>query len=1515
MGHTQAAAGVAGVIKMVMALQHGRLPRTLHVDRPSTHVDWSSGAVSLLTEEVSWERNGQPRRAGVSSFGVSGTNAHVIVEEAPGGEHPAELDASPSEQSFAWVLSGRGEQGLRGQAERLGAFVGEMAAVDGGRVAASLACRAQLERRAVVLGRDPEALADGVDAVAKGHAAVNVVEGVAAKGPMAFLFTGQGSQYAGMGAELYDSFGVFRDALDEVCASLDPHLGCPVRESMFAAEGSALFGRLDETEFTQAGLFALEVSLFRLVQSWGLQPSFLMGHSIGELAAAFVAGVFSLEDACTLVAARGRLMGELPAGGAMVAVQASEQELAPTLAGLEDRVALAGVNGPSSVVISGEQRAVLEVSGAWEAQGRKTKRLRVSHAFHSPCMDGMLEELGRVARGLSFNEPSIPIVSNVTGEAVSHELCAPEYWVGHVRQPVRFADGVRWLTEQGVRSFYELGPDGVLSAMVDEAVEVPQEEEHHPEAGEEGRPAERIVGVSFLRHGRSELDSLHRGLARAWVAGARVDWARVCGSSRAPRLDLPTYAFQRQRYWLQPSARAGACEGEHTHPLLSTAVELADGSGSLFTGRLSLHANDWLVDHAVMGTVVLPGTAFLELALHAAEQTGCASVRELTIEAPLVLGEGEEAQLQVVVGESREDGERTIEIHSRSHAGAGAQGLGENWVRHASGELRVAHAEPVASGGSPGGAWPPVGSQPVPLQGLYERLAGLGLDYGPAFQGVRAVWEREQELFAEVSLAEQQRAEADAFALHPALLDAALHSALASRRASDGDAQEGPRVPFCWREVSLQASGATALRVSLRPRGDDDSLSLSLTDQNGEPVMSVGTVSARAISPESIAAMRRQGGGSLFHVAWSGAPIPLDTGEEGLALLGSPPSSLPADDLEKLEAHSDLASLTRALDEGLPAPRIVLHSCSEHLGQDPAPAVAHAAVKRVLALLQGWLAERRLLDTRLVLVTENALVAGPDDGASGLKNAFDPENPSVPDPDEASRLAAAAVWGLVRSAQVEHPGRFVLADLDRTPASWESLAGALATSEPQLALRNGGLLVPRLADAGSADLVPGSPFAALEPHDSVLITGGTGLLGGVLARHLVVAHGVRSLVLVSRAGIAAQGAQRLRDELEQLGASVTVAACPVDDRDQLAGLIETVGETSRLQAIVHAAGALDDGVLEALTPERIDRVLAAKVDGAWNLHELTAHLDLRAFVSFSAAASLIGAPGQANYAAANAFLDALGAHRRARGLAGASIAWGLWSQASDMTAHLQPRDIGRLERLGMRPLGIEEGLELFDAACERSQATVLAAPLDLAFLRSRARTEEPPALLRGLVRAQLRRLASPAPDRSLAQRLAGISEEESTRIVLELVRGETAAVLGHATAGAVDPERAFKELGFDSLATVELRNRLESVTGLRLTSTVVFDHPTPLGLAGHLMREAGNDAEPAGAELERELARLERTLLAVEDEQRAQARGRLRALLAQIEHDGGADNGVLVAEHIQQASDEEIFGFIDAELQ
>ncbi len=788
LGHTQAAAGAAGVMKLVLALRHGELPPTLNVDAPSSRIDWDSGAVRLLTEAQPWPAGEQPRRAGVSSFGISGTNAHVIIEEAPAPEAADEAPEVVAPPVVPWVLSARTEDALLAQIDRIRAGVVGSAHDVGYSLATT---RTTFDHRAVL-----------VDGAA-------VATGAVADGKLAFLFTGQGAQRVAMGQELYAAYPTFAAAFDEVCSHFEPS----VREAIVSGQG------LDDTGNTQPALFAVEVALFRLLESWGLAPDYVAGHSIGELAAAHVAGVWSLADAAKVVAARGRLMRALPTGGAMIAIQATEEDVLPHLT---DEVGIAAVNGPSAVVISGAEAGAQAIAAVFAERGAKTKQLTVSHAFHSPLMDPMLEEFRAVAAGVTYHEPTVPIVSTLTGRTATPT--DPDYWVDHVRGTVRFADAVTTLAEQGVTTFVELGPDGVLTAM-----------------GQNCLPDGHFVPT--LRKDRGEAGSVVAAAAGAWVRGARVDWAGLLAGGQ--RVELPTYAFQHRNFWLVPAAAgtdvSAAGLNPARHPLLGAVLTLANGDGTALTGRLSRNSHPWLTDHAVRGVVLVPGAALVELALRAGVEAGCEHLDDLTMANPLVLPEQGALRVHVIVSPAADDGRRAVAIYSQPDDGA--DGADEPWTEHATGTLSATAAQPVVADA----AWPPASAEPVDLSEFYPTLAESGYGYGPVFQGLRGAWRAGDQVFAEVALPEQVRAEADRFGVHPALLDATLHA------VALGDFVDGTgALPFSWTDVSLSATGATTVRVHIGPAGQD-TVSLTLFDETGAQVAAIGSLLLRPVSAEQLA--------------------------------------------------------------------------------------------------------------------------------------------------------------------------------------------------------------------------------------------------------------------------------------------------------------------------------------------------------------------------------------------------------------------------------------------------------------------------------------------------------------------------------------------------------------------------------------------------------------------------------------------------------------------------------------
>ncbi|MEU8270283.1 type I polyketide synthase [Sphaerisporangium sp. NPDC049002] len=1742
-GHTQAAAGVGGVIKLVMAMEHRLLPKTLHIDEPSPHVDWAGGAVSLLTEPRPWHPYGRPRRAAVSSFGISGTNAHLILEEAPPAEGPATAeptDAGTEERRVVpWLLSGRSEGAPRAQAARLAEFVRadpELRPVD---VAHSLATtRAVFEHRAAVMGSERADFLHGLTALAEGTAAPDVAQGVPAHGKTVFVFPGQGSQWAGMAVELAEHSPVFADALAECADALAPYVQWDLREVLHDA---AALARVD---VVQPALFAVMVSLAREWEAHGVRPDAVVGHSQGEIAAAYVAGALSLADAARVVALRSQALTALAGTGGMAFLGVPADQVREELAGWPGRLSVATVNGPAATVVSGDADAVEEIMAVYRARGAQARRVAVDYASHCPHVEALREPILEALAATAPRAGRIPFYSTVTGEAQDTAELDAGYWYRNLRHGVEFERTIRTLIQQGHDRFVEVSPHPVLTGAIEDT------------AADAGAT---VAVIGSLRRQEGGPARFRASLADAWVSGAPVDWSPVLGAGR--RLALPTYAFQRRSYWLASTLGAGdvtrAGVDAADHPLLGVAVEVADGAGVILTGSLSRSAHPWLADHAVLGRVLLPGAAFAELALHAAERLNCDGIEELTLEAPLAVpDEGGQVSVQLVIAGPGDEGRRSFTIHSRR---GGAAADGDRWTRNASGVLA-----PLSAGEEEHlEVWPPAGAEAMALDGVYERLAERGYEYGPAFQGAHAVWRRGEELFAEVRLPEP--VDCDGYGIHPAALDAALHAILIAG-ASAGAGDSAVRLPFSWSGVRLFATGARALRVRVAPTSAD-AVSVVCADSDGAPVALVEELTLRPVSAEQLALLDRpvagEGRDAGTHLlSWT----PIDAVETPADSSSDPASTwavvrVGADEQDRQGTEplpglppgrrfADLDQLRAWLDDQ-PAPTgpaVVVAVVDADENWESASAAAGRA-EDVLSLVRSWLADERFGTSRLVVLTRDAVAALDGESVSDV---------------------SAAVWGLVRTAQTENPQRLVLLDVDARQTSKDALPGAIRTAlaggESQLAVREGRLLAARVvpypvhqaalvppglsgwrlevtdqggldalalvdapeltgglepgqvrvalraaglnfrdvlitlgmladrrvlregagvvvevgaevagvrpgdrvmglfpngagpvtvtdhrlvapipadwsfaqaagvpvvfltafhalvdlaglrqgesllvhAGAGgvgmaaiqlarhlgaevyatasegkwdtlrglgvddgriastrdpafgrrflgatggrgmdvvlnslarefvdaSLDLLPrGGRFiemgktdlrdpdeiakthpgvayqafdllllepdrvqrmfvelarlfergvlqplpvtcwdirqaprafrfmsqarhvgkivltvpAPFDPEGTVLITGGTGTLGSFVARHLVRRYGARSLLLTSRRGPDAEGAVELAAELAELGARVEIAACDTGDRDALAGLLKG----RELTMVIHAAGVLRDGVIGSLTPERFQEVWRPKAQAAWNLHELTRDQDLAAFVMFSSVLGTLGGPGQANYAAANAYLDALAHHRHVRGLPALSLAWGLWEEGSGMTGSLTTTDLRRMSRSGLRPLTTESGLALFDGALSTGDPFLLLTEFDGAALAAAVREGTVPPLLRGLVRAPARRTAgaaAPAGTASFAERLAGLTGEARHGLLLDLVRGHVAATLGHADPGGVDVRRAFKEIGFDSLSAVELRNRLNTATGLRLPSSLIFDHPTPEAVALHLNATVPGPAAEADRE-------------------------------------------------------------------
>ncbi|MCR6490470.1 type I polyketide synthase [Amycolatopsis sp. OK19-0408] len=1364
-GHSAAAAGVGGIIKMVQALRAGILPKTLHASTPSSKIEWAGGGVELLQEARPWETEG-PRRAGVSSFGISGTNAHVILEQAPEAE-PVERAGVPA-GAIPVVLSGRTPEAVRDQADRLREHVLAHPSVSLGDLGFSLLGRTSFAHRAAVVASDREELLAGL-------ANPELLgSGTGAPSRVLMVFPGQGSQWVHMGLELAVLEPVFAQKLRECDQALSEFVDWSLFDKL-AEETS-------QVDVVQPLLWAIMVSLAALWRSYGVEPAGVVGHSQGEIAAATVSGALSVRDGARVVALRARALKALEGLGGMASLRVSAEAAAELI---DERLAVAAVNGPAQVIVSGEVSALDELAEKCESY----RRIDVSYASHHPQVGQLADVILEDLEPVTPVSTGIPFYSTVSGEKIDTATLTGDYWLANLKSQVRFFPTVVDALADGFTHVLEVSPHPVLGAPLEEAAQ--------------GRPV-----LSTLRRGTGQ-KRFRTALAELHLHHGRVDWTPIFSNAR--RVPLPTYAFQHQRYWLAPRtgrqdvATVGLQPAEHG--LLGAVLHAADTGAVYLSGRLSLTAQPWLADHALGDTVVLAGSAMLEMAAHTGARLGCPRVEELTHQAPLVLPATGAVAVQVTVTE-----DRAFTLASRADD--------EEWVVHATGRLAPAAAEPSSDELA---TWPPRDAEPLSLDDFYEAMADAGVHAGPAFQCVTAAWHRGDDVFTELSLPQDLHREAGSYVLHPVLLDGALQGAWF------GVLGDGGRGPFSWSDVRLSRPAGTTLRARIRAAGAD-ALSVLVADETGAEVAAVRTLVMRPVGAAPVEPPLR--------VDWVTHPeVTRPTTSGTFALLGDDELKVAAA-LEAAGAQGERYADIAALAHG-PAPEYVFLSLPPQPAATPADLAgqARAATTTMLKTLQDWLAEPNLRHSRLVVVTAGAVRIGDQDDVD---------------------LTHVPVWGLVRSAQAEHPERFVLLDTDGAAESTAALIGTLLGGENQFALRDGAAFVPRLTRI--------SPQPGETPRwdrGTVLVTGGLKGVGSLIAKHLAGTHGVRRLLLLGRRGLDTPGADELVAELAELGAETQVCACDGADRDALSAALATVPAEHPLTAVVHSAGVFDDGLLGDLTPGQVERVFAPKVDMALNLHELTADLD--AFVLFSSFAGTFGGAGQGPYAAANLFLDAFAAYRVSRGLPATSLAWGLWEERSGMAGALGDAQLQRLEGGGLVPMTAEHGAALFDAACASGETALVPVPFDRARLRADAKAGALPAILSDLVPAPAKgsgetRTVDAARFRA---ELTALSTEDREKRLLELVRTTAASVLGHAGPAEVGADRAFSALGVDSLTALELRNRLTAATGQQLPAALVFDYPNPRAVAGHLAEGLAEPAAETAVPLLAELDRLEAALAAL----------------------------------------------------
>ncbi|MFI8831515.1 SDR family NAD(P)-dependent oxidoreductase [Streptomyces afghaniensis] len=1442
-GHSMAAAGVGGVIKCLSAMRAGTMPKTMHVEELNSHVDWSS-SVNVLRESRPWPAaQDGARRCAVSSFGVSGTNSHVILEawEDEPTAVAAPADAS-DDATHVLTLSAKTPTALRSHAARVAEHITSGTSSLAATAHALATQREHYAHRAVAIAGGREDLAAALQAFADDTDSPAVVHDEARRirRPV-FVFPGQGSQWEAMAVQLLKDCDVFRLRIEEVAGAFKPYLDYDL---LAVLTGEDQDTDRERTDVVQPLIFTMMLGLASIWELAGVRPAAVIGHSQGEVAAACLAGALSLDEAARVVACRSRVL-EDEGRGAMVAVALGvEEALAATREAVAD-LTVAASNGPAFTILSGDDEpGIRRLLDQCEDRGVYARRVPAKCASHSPVMAELEGSIMAGLDGLQASAEEVTFFSTVEGGRVRGQDLTPAYWFRNLREQVRFAETVTAMVSHGYDAFIEISPHPVLLTPLRQILE--QADSDAPVC-------------ATLRRDQGSYERFLTAAAEAYVQGHDVDWAALHSGawSAGPAPEgLPTYPFQGRRFWLpsqmettvqttaapvaaaaRPSARrTGIAAGGH--PFLASVVETVDGT-TVMSGRLSIRSHPWLMDHRVEDTPLLPGTAFAELLLSAGRELDCPDLDEMVLRDPLFLPvDGSQIDVQVTARSADAQGKRAVAVYSRSAADA-------EWRHHAEGLVSPETPRPAP-------AAPPTEASAVRLETdtLYSRLHGMGYGYGDAFQGVRSGEHGDGWARSRVVLPDSARVNHSGFALHPALSDAALHAAVACGLIETPAAAD-IAVPFAFNGVHVDEGDHADQCWAVARRVAPDAIALTLADDDGHVLLSIDRMVVRGL--ERPAQQPDHEEATLYTTDWAEAEGELGV-ERRLCVVGAdgPLASSLRD-----TAHGGITVAT--LDEAIMIVRalpgdwqVVLSAPPTGPGAVTAAHVHDSAAWALEAVQQWMLAEDLSERALLTFVTRNAV--------------------AVPG-DDAHDLASSTLWGMVRTTQTENPGQIRIIDVDDAAVAEPApIKAALLRSEAQLAVRAGRVLRPHLSPHASVT----APFPDCG-DDTVVITGGTGTIGRALARHLVTRKSVRSVALLSRSGRQAPGVTALTSDLERLGASVRVLEVDTTDAERLQTVLDQLRSEHPLAGVVHAAGLLDDAIVPNMTPGQLHRVLASKVDSALNLDAATREDDLRFFTVFSSLYGVLGGPGQANYAAANTFLDHFAHWRRAQGRPANSVAWGLWDEATGMTGHLDEADLLRLRRNGVAPFTVPEGLALFDAALGSGTTAVIAARLAVAdatddatmdgpFLFSRLagravpRTEKvrepapapavaaaPPApaprpetqeepAASAQPRAEADRPTRPQEAATVLDLLNSTDASRDQRVagLLTVVKESVAELLG-TEARRVDAQQSFYEMGFDSLTSMELRVRLGRKLDIRLGATVVFDHPTPEALVSHVV--------------------------------------------------------------------------------
>ncbi|NES04121.1 MAG: SDR family NAD(P)-dependent oxidoreductase [Okeania sp. SIO2F4] len=1482
-GHMNTAAGVGSLIKAVLALKNNLIPPSLHYERPNPQINFSNTPFYVNNTLSEWKRNGTPLRAGVSSFGIGGTNSHVVLEEAPSLVKEEDDLQRPA---HLLTLSAKTPTALADLVDSYHKYLDTNPDLDLGDVCFTANTgRVHFNHRLAIVAENQTELVeklgqfkpeDKLEGIYSGKLLTN-----AAAPKVAFLFTGQGSQYINMGKELYAQAPVFRAALDE-CEEILAELG--VDSILEIIYPDAETSPLDQTAYTQPALFAIEYSLAKLWESWGIKPDVVMGHSVGEYVAATVAGIFSLEDGLKLIAARGRLMQQLPAGGEMVAVMASETKVKKLIKPYTDKVAIAAINGPKSVVISGEATAVREIVSSLESEKIKTKQLQVSHAFHSPLMDPMLAEWEAVAKELTYNQPEVPVISNVTGKIADESITKPKYWVDHVRLPVRFTEGMDALQKQGVEIFLEVGPKPILLGM--------------------GRRCLPDVGVWLpsLRPDVAQFSEMLSSLGELYVRGVKVDWVEFDGEYIRQKVTLPTYPFQRQKYWIDNYSRASATVSvssnngfvvdEQTSSLLGQKLALPFAKQFRFQTKLTPEFPSYVKDHRYYGQIVVAGASHIVLALLAGKEVlNSESCVVENIEFLQILGADESSSRTVqVLLEQEKETEYTYQLISCQ---AGTENdPSTTWTVHCKAKVRAAKNSEFTQENFDIAAIQNRCTEAFASDEYYsailEPLEGQ-FSLGPTFQWTEKAFLGGREGLLKIKSGEGNE-EMQEYLPHPGMVDSGIvavamlstHLEFSPNAENNGHGEDSDSTRM--EPVAYAFAGAKSFKFFEDIDIDDElwyytkiyeSSSYAAGELRGDTYLlnGKGKVLAQYIGIDfrqlSRKLLLRSFGLDFsqwyYQTEWQPAALmPSETQELGTYLLFCPTGEsnsklkewsdrlnsklleqghqcivvYPGDSYKNLSSEDKKQTIQLSPIESEHFQKLfdeVNESTDElplkgiiHLWSLDTDAVDLTKAEELICgstinLLQGMRSLEK--SPPLWLVTQGAAL-GVRSQESGVSSNAQPQQ--------------ALLWGIGKVITMEYPQLFShCIDLDPDADEQENLKVLFdevvnhqtsGMAEHQIRYSQGErqvarLIEPRFDNTDDTKL-------AIQSEASYLVTGGLGALGLEVAQFLA-KQGVKSIVLLGRSS-PSETAKESIQEIETAGAKVSVLLGDVSVEKDMIDVFQKI-QTSLppLKGVIHAAGIVDDGFIQQMTWEQFTKVTAPKVAGTWNLHKLTKDISLDFFVCFSSIASVLGSPGQSNYAAANAFMDAVAQYRQNLGLPGLSINWGPWANIG-IAARMGAQQQGRLQSQGLQGIKAEQGLQALEEVLATKEAQIAIFNIDWPHLLSQFGTMTPTFLSEIAIQHPVQGGNQGPKQRELLEQMKVATTDQRQRLMVDYLISVVAKVLRRGKNDLPDPEEGFFNLGMDSLMALDFGQMIQVDLGITLSSTSTFEYPNIQALAEYL---------------------------------------------------------------------------------